>query len=103
MTAPASTRQPAPTETLPWITPPGPHDREPPLLMGIEPRQMQVRAQPGREAHEAEDHVLEARPDVRLTVGDRLEWLLPCQMEDHRDIVCAEAPERILVGSKLPQ
>ena len=49
--------------------PPRADDREAPLLVRIEPRQMQVRGQPGREAQEAEDHVLDAVADVGLAVG----------------------------------
>jgi hypothetical protein len=39
----------------------GPDDREAPLLVRVQPGQVQVRGAPGREAQEAEDDVLDAR------------------------------------------
>ncbi len=78
-------------------------DREAALLVRVEPAQMQVGRQSGGEAQEAEDDVLDPRADVGLAVGHHLIGLLAGQVEHHRDVVRAEAPERVLVGAQLAQ
>ena len=51
----------------------------------------------GREAEEAEDDVLDARLQEVAAVRDGLGRLLAEQPEDHREVVDAERPERVLV------
>ena len=36
-------------------------------------------------------------------MGDHLPRLLARQVQDHRDVVSAEAPQRVLVGAQLSQ
>ena len=78
-------------------------DREAALLVRVEPRQVQVRRQAGREAQEAEDDVLDARAHVALADGVHLVRLLARQVQQHRHVVRAEAPERVLVRAQLAQ
>ena len=80
-----------------------PDDREAALLVRVEPRQVQVRGHAGREAQEAEHHVLDPVPHVRLAEGVALDRLLLGQAQHHRDVVRAERPERVLVGAQLAE
>ena len=55
---------------------------------------------PGLELEVGEDDVLDPVLDVGLAPGRGLDRQLPsAQREDHRDVVGAEAPERVLVGA----
>src|SRR3954449_5102610 len=56
--------------------PPRAHDGEPALLVRVQPREVQVGGQSGRESHEREDDVLDARLDVALAVRLQLRGLL---------------------------
>src|SRR5438105_4506474 len=76
-------------------------DREPPLLGRLEPGQMQVGGQARRETKETEHNVLDAVPDIGLAVCRGLRGLLAGQVQDHRHVVGAEAPEGVLVGPEL--
>src|SRR5437588_2525458 len=76
--------------------PPRAHDREAAVLVGIQPRQVQMRREPGRKAHEAEHHVLDPRPQVRLAVREDLPRLLAREVQQDRDIVRTEAPQSVL-------
>src|SRR3712207_1811104 len=49
----------------------------------------------------AEDHVLDALLEVRLTACGHLDRPLAEQVEEHRDVVCAEAPQGVLVAAHL--
>ena len=60
---------------------------------------MQVPDHPGREPHAAEDDVLDAGLQVALAARGDLRGALADQPEHHRDVVGAEAPERVLVGA----
>ena len=59
--------------------------------------------QAGWEAQEAEDDVLDAVADVRLAVGGRLDRLLAGEIQNHRHVMRAEAPERVLVRAQLAE
>ena len=52
---------------------------------------------PRGEAQVAEDDVLDALGEEVAAVRDRLDGLLVEQVEDHREVVDAERPERVLV------
>ena len=56
-----------------------------------------------REAEEAEDDVLDPRLEEVLAVRDDLARLLAEQPEDHREVVHAERPERVLVRADHPR
>src|SRR5689334_22753352 len=74
-----------------------------PHLVRVEPRQVHVGDLPAREAEEAEDDVLDAlvvRPAALS--GGELRVLVE-QVEDHREVVDAERPERVLVGAHDPE
>src|SRR5438067_6004920 len=75
-------------------------DREAALLVRVEPRQVQVRHQPRREAQVAEDDVLDARLHVALAERVQLARLLVGQRQQDRDVVRAQRPERVLVGAQ---
>src|SRR4051794_24905873 len=79
------------------------HDREAALLVRVEPRQVQVGGDARREAHEREDDVLDALAHVGLAAGVELVGLLVGEMEEHRDVVRAEAPQRVLLRAQLAQ
>ena len=81
----------------------GPDDGEAALLVRVEPGQVQVRHEARREAHEAEDHVLDARVHVGLAEGVALVGLLPGEPQHHRHVVRAERPERVLLGAQLAE
>ena len=51
------------------------------------------------EAQVAEDDVLDLGLEERLAVGERLGRLLVQEVEDDREVVDAEAPERVLVAA----
>src|SRR4051812_5408046 len=74
-----------------------------PHLVRVEPRQVHVRDLPAREAEVAEDDVLDALGQERVPVRDRLARLLVEQVEDHRQVVHAERPERVLVRPHDPE
>src|SRR3954463_16020729 len=78
-------------------------DREAPLLVRVEPGQVEVRGAPGGEAQVAEHDVLD--PGLRVGLAARVELvgLLVGQVEDDRDVVGAERPQRVLVRSQLPE
>ena len=81
----------------------GADNREATILVRIEPRQVEVRAEPGRKAQEAEHDVLDALAYVGFAVGDRFQRLLAGQVQQHRDVVCAEAPECVLIRPQLAE
>ena len=58
---------------------------------------MHVRDLAAREAEEAEDNVLDARMDRRASLRRCDLRVLVEQVEDHREVVHAERPERVLV------
>ncbi len=64
---------------------------------------MEVSDDPGGEAQVAEDDVLDALAHVGAPVRDALLGLLADQVEDHGDVVRAEAPEGVLVGAQLAE
>ena len=66
-------------------------------LVRVEPRQVHVRDLAAREAEEAEDDVLDARVEGRAAARPRPRRLLVEEVEDHRQVVHAERPERVLV------
>src|SRR4051794_13103662 len=77
--------------------------RETPLLVRVEPRQVQVRGDPRREAHEREDDVLDALAHVGLAARVELVGLLVGEVQQHRDVVRAQAPQRVLLRAQLPE
>ena len=78
-------------------------DGHPAHLVRVEPRQVHVRDLAGGEAQEAEDDVLHARRQERVPLGDRLARLLLEQVQDDREVVDAERPERVLVLADLAE
>ena len=72
-------------------------DRQLAHLVRVEPREMKVGDLAAREAQEAEDDVLDARVQERVPVRPGLRRLLADEVEDHREVVHAERPERVLV------
>ena len=65
---------------------------------------MEMRDQPGVEPHEAEDDVLDAAAHVGGAVRGDLDRLGAAGQRQHdRDVVGAEAPERVLVGAQLAE
>src|SRR5918998_3475617 len=83
--------------------PPGTNDGEAPLLVRVQPREVQMGGQAGREAHETEHHVLDPPAHVRLPSGAQLVGLLLGQVQHHRDVVGAQRPQRVLVRAELPE
>ena len=67
------------------------------ILCGSSHERCMCATLPGREAEEAEDDVLDPLLQVVDAVRDRLHGLLAEQPEDHREVVDAERPERVLV------
>ena len=101
-------RRPSPCARAPCrrTSPSGcePDDREAPLLVRVEPRQVHVRDPPGGKAQVAEDDVLDAVAHERLAAREHLLRLLAVeQVQQHRDVVRAEAPERVLVLADLAE
>ena len=78
-------------------------DREAALLVRVQPREVQVRGEPGREAQEAEDDVLDALAHVALAARLDLVRLLAGEPQQHRHVVGAERPQRVLVGAQLAE
>ena len=78
-------------------------DREAPLLVRVEPGQVHVGSEARREAHEAEHDVLDAGPDVGSLRAPRARTAPRRRVEHHGDVVCAEAPQRVLVRAQLAQ
>ena len=72
-------------------------DGQLPHLVRVEPREVEVGDLAAREAEEAEDDVLDAGVEERVAVRPDLGRLLVREVEDHRDVVDAERPERVLV------
>src|SRR4051812_38267095 len=72
-------------------------DREAPLLVRVEPRQVQVCHEPGWEAQVGENHVLDRPVHVALAERVHLVGLLVGQVQQHRHVVRAQRPERVLV------
>ena len=68
-----------------------------PHLVRVEPREVHVRDLPAREAQVAEDDVLDALGRKSRPCATALVGLLVEQVEDHREVVHAERPERVLV------
>ena len=64
---------------------------------------MHVRHEPGVEAHERENDILDARLHVALADGVALEGLLAGKPQNHRHVVRAERPERVLVLAVLAE
>ena len=62
-----------------------------------------MRRLPGGEAEVAEDDVLDAGLEERLSAREHLARLLVEEEEDDREVVHAEAPERVLVLPDRPQ
>ena len=81
----------------------GADDRQAPLLVGVEPGQVQVREDARREGEVAEHDVLDARAHERAAVGDARVRVFVDQVQHDRDVVCAEAPEGVLVGPQLAE
>ena len=71
--------------------------------MRVKPRQVQVRGDAAPKPHEREDDVLDPGLHVALPARVQLDRLLADEVEDHRDVVRAEAPERVLVGAQLAE
>src|SRR5215211_235911 len=78
-------------------------DREAALLVRVEPGQVHVGDQPRLEAHQREHNVLHARLHVALADGGPVVGLLAREHEDHREVVGAEGPERVLVLAMLAE
>src|SRR5690242_36924 len=78
-------------------------DGEPPHLVRVEPREVHVRDLSRGEAKVAEDDVLDPLVEERVAVRRRLDDLLLDQVEDDREVVDAERPERVLVLADLPE
>ena len=79
-------------------------DREPPLLVRVEPAEVQMR----RPARRGSAGSRTRRPRRRGAGSDSpraidLGRLLAGQMEKHRDVVRAKAPERVLVRAQLAE
>ena len=72
-------------------------------LVRVEPGEVHVGDATRGKAEEAEDDVFDPRLDEVLAVRHDLARLLAEQPEDHREIVHAERPERVLVRPDLPQ
>ena len=83
--------------------PPRADDGDAPLLVGVEPGQVQVGDDPGREAQVAEDDVLDALAHVGGALRDALHGLLADQVQRDGDVVGAEAPQRVLVRAQLAE
>src|SRR4051795_6957033 len=83
--------------------PAGAHDREPPLLVRIQPGEMEVGGEPGGEAQVAEHDVLDAGAHVGLAARVELGGLLVGEVQEDRDVVGAERPQRVLVRPQLPE
>ena len=83
--------------------PPRADDGEAALLVRVEPGEVQVGRQAGREAEEPEDDVLHAAAHVGLTARLDLVRLLLGQVQHDGDVVGAERPQRVLVGAQLPE
>ena len=64
---------------------------------------MQVRGEPGREAQEAEHHVLDPLAHVALATRLDLVRLLAGQAQQDRHVVRAERPQGILVRAELAE
>src|SRR3954453_14805392 len=64
---------------------------------------MQVRGDPGREAHEREHDVLDALAHVALAARLERVRLLVGEVQQDRDVVRAKAPQRVLLGPQLAQ
>ena len=62
-----------------------------------------MRGLPGGKAHVAEDDVLDSFLEKGLAARDELVRLLLEEVEDHREVVGAQAPERVLVRADRPQ
>src|SRR5215210_2606924 len=78
-------------------------DGEAPLLVRVEPRQVQVGGQPGREAQVGEDDVLDAGTHVGLPARVELGGLLVGEVQEDGDVVRAERPQRVLVRPQLAE
>ena len=72
-------------------------------LCGSSQDRCRCAARPGGEAQEAEHDVLDPGAHVGLAAGLHLVRVLAGQAQDHRDVVRAEAPQRVLVGAQLAQ
>src|SRR3954452_8658512 len=68
-----------------------------PHLVRVEPREMHVGDLPAREAQVAEDDVFDAFRQEVAALRNRCLGLLVEQVEDHREVVHSERPERVLV------
>src|ERR1700716_2035870 len=77
--------------------PPGADDGEAPLLVWVQPGQVEVRGEAGREAQEAEDHVLDPGLHVGLAARLDLVRLLAGERQQHGHVVRAQAPQRVLL------
>ena len=71
-------------------------------LVGIDPREMDVREHLALEPKRYEDDVLGLLAKIRLARGRDLERLAVEEMEDDRDIVRSEIPERVHVLPNRP-
>ncbi len=72
-------------------------DGQLPHLVRVEPREVHVRDLARREAEVAEDDVLDAGREEVAAVRHSDLGILVEQVEDHRQVVHAERPERVLV------
>src|SRR4051794_31210932 len=75
--------------------------REAPLLVRVEPREVQVGREAGREAQVGEHHILDAAAHVALADRAQLLGLLVAGQSQHdRHVVRAQRPQRVLVGAQ---
>src|SRR3989441_4204843 len=78
-----------------------PYHGELPLLVWVEPGELHVSEDTGRELHREEDYVLHSRLQVTAALrGDPVRSVVQ-QKERHRYIVGPEAPEGVFVGPDL--
>ncbi len=66
-------------------------------LVGVEPRQVQMADLAARELNVSKNHILDGGLDITLSARPDLDRIALEQVQDHRDVVHAEAPERVLV------
>ena len=81
----------------------GADDRERARLVRVQPGHVQVRGDAGREAQEREHDVLDARVGVGLPARLGQRGVLAGEVQDHRDVVGAERPQRVLVAAQLAE
>src|SRR3954453_22997686 len=78
-------------------------DREAPLLVRVEPRQVQVRGEAGREAQVAENDVLDVGTHVGLAARVELGRLLLREVQEDGEVVGTQRPQRVLLRAQLAE